>query len=601
MLNIKSNNLIHIVLVVMVALLAYWNSLDASFHFDDFHNISDNRIVKDLRYFLDTSTAKDLYMYDSLRNRYVGFLSFALNYRISGLDVRNLHVTNLTIHILNGVMVYFIVLLVFRTPFLDASRLRDCSGLIALFSALLFVSHPVQTQAVTYIVQRFASLAAMFYLLATVLYIAFRLDESRKRQYILYALVLLSTVLAMKTKQIAFTLPIAVSLCEFSFFKTSLRKRTLYLVPLFLTFLIIPLSMIDLDRPIDETMGELDDFPRTEEMSVYNYLLTEFRVVVTYLRLLVFPINQNLYYDYPIYHSLGNPQVLLSFISLLFIFLIGVFLYARSRITDHALRIVAFGIFWFFLALSVESSIIPLYPIYEHRLYLPSVGFIVASVSSIVMLSMGRASTQKAAVVFLVILTAAFTFAAQARNNIWMNERSLWEDVVKKSPHKARPRNNLCNAYIDEGMLEEGIEHCRKAIELDAEFFRAHNNLGKIYLSLGWKEEAISLFREALRLRPSYVMARCNLGAAYIDKGLYDMAIDELQTALEFDPRHAMSLLNLGTAYSKKGLLDEAIRQYQAAIIYRPGYKKAHGALGLAYMKKGLYQKAEEHRRKARE
>jgi tetratricopeptide (TPR) repeat protein len=591
----------HIILVVLVGLLAYWNSFDASFHFDDFHNIADNRIIKDLRYFLDTSEAEDFYMYDSLRNRYVGYLSFALNYRISGLDVRGFHITNLAIHILNGVMVYLLVILVFRTPFMEGSRLRDRSGLIAFFSALLFVSHPIQTQAVTYIVQRFASLTAMFYLLSTVSYIAFRLTESRKRRSILYVLALLSAVLAMKTKQIAFTLPIAVSLCEFSFFRTSLRKRALYLVPLFLTVLLIPLSVIDLDKPIGETMGELDEFPRTEEISVYDYLLTEFRVVVTYLRLLVLPINQNLYYDYPTYHSLVDPQVLLSFLLLMSLFLLGVLLYFRSRNTHNESRLVAFGIFWFFLALSVESSIIPLYPIYEHRLYLPSVGFIMACVSGVFMLSMGRARMQKAAMVFFIVLTAAFTLATHTRNNIWMNEISLWQDGVKKSPHKARTQNNLCNAYIDEGLLERGIEHCQKAIGLDPEFFRAHNNLGRAYLSLGLRDEAISLFREALRLRPYYVMAHCNLGAAYIDKGLYDMAIDELLKALELDPLHATSYLNLGIAYQEKGFLDEAIRQYQAAIKYRPGYKKAHLALEMAYMKKGRYQEDEEHMRKAME
>jgi tetratricopeptide (TPR) repeat protein len=174
----------------------------------------------------------------------------------------------------------------------------------------------------------------------------------------------------------------------------------------------------------------------------------------------------------------------------------------------------------------VESSIIPLNLIYEHRVYLPSAGLITALVSAVFLITMRSNKLRKAAIVFFIVLTAVFAFATHARNNIWRSEVSLWQDTAEKSPHISRPHNNLCNAYIDEGLLKRGIEHCLTAIELDPACFRAYNNLGRAYLSLGRKDEAINLLREALRIRPFFVMAHTNLGAAYINKGFYDMAID---------------------------------------------------------------------------
>jgi hypothetical protein len=361
MLNTKRGLLLNIVVIVLVGLLSYWNTFDASFHFDDFHNIVDNRIVKDLKYFLDTSKAKDLYMYDSLRNRYVGYLSFALNYRISGLGVSGYHKANLAVHVLNALLLYLFVILTFRTPHLAGSPLAAHSRTVALFSSLLFVSHPLQTQAVTYIVQRFVSLATFFYLASLILYVGWRLqiihtqnpeskinvgnNKSRNfdisslifnYKFLLYGSSVLCALLAMKTKEIAFTLPIAGALYEFSFFKGSLNRRALYLIPLLLTMLVVPLSVMDVDRPLSEIMS---DVPRTQDISGHDYLLTELRVVVSYLRLIVFPLGQNLDYDYPVFHSFFEPQVLLSFLFLLAHFALGIYLFYQSGITNRSSEI----------------------------------------------------------------------------------------------------------------------------------------------------------------------------------------------------------------------------------------------------------------------
>ena len=170
----------------------------------------------------------------------------------------------------------------------------------------------------------------MFYLLSLVTYIKSRLSTLPATRYTLYAVSLVSAILAMKTKEISFTLPVIVVLFEFMFFKGNIKKRMLYLLPLLLTMLIIPLSLIGTDKPIGELREAAQE---TEEIPRWSYLFTQFRVIVTYIRLLFFPINQNLDYDYPLHHSFFEPNVFLSFVFLLIILALGMYLSYSKRYT----------------------------------------------------------------------------------------------------------------------------------------------------------------------------------------------------------------------------------------------------------------------------
>ncbi|MDP3112121.1 MAG: hypothetical protein Q8M71_08475 [Thermodesulfovibrionales bacterium] len=371
--------LVHFFLIAIVGLLAYSNTFNVPFHFDDAPNIVENYKLRDLSNSWPPSGS-----------RWLGFLTFALNYYFGGLNTIGYHIVNLGIHILNAILVYWLVVLTFKTPYFlpPFNSLLTKGGYrgVALFSALIFVSHPIQTQAVTYIVQRFTSLATFFYLLSLVMYIKFRSQKSvsfgdppRREvsppthpspsrgegkgeggRYTLYAISLLSAILAMKTKEISFTLPVIITLYESMFFgnkqfvipvKTGIQdknemdsyfrrndrmesgyKRLLYLIPFLLTLPIIPLSLIGIDKPIGDIIGELRAASQeTEQISRNVYLLTQFRVIVTYIRLLFLPINQNLDYDYPLYHSFFNPEVFLSLLFLLLIFAFGIYLLYAKR------------------------------------------------------------------------------------------------------------------------------------------------------------------------------------------------------------------------------------------------------------------------------
>jgi tetratricopeptide (TPR) repeat protein len=574
---------LHLVLIAVLGLLAYSNTFDVPFQWDGkYHYLEPNPVIKDLSYFLNPSKAKEpleameyYNLYAIFENRLICFLTFALNYSLHGLDVRGYHAVNLAVHITNALLIYLLVILTLKTPLLENSRLKDYDGHIALFSAMLFVAHPVQTQAVTYICQRFTSLAAFFSLLSLLAYVKARISTLNIRRYVFYALALISILLAMKTKENVFTFPLIILLYEFMFFKGSTKRRFLYLLPLLLTMLIIPLSVIDFDKPFAKAVADATRTPT--EISRLDYLFTQFRVVVTYIRLLFIPVGQNADYDYPVFHSFFNPEVFLSFLLLCSILGLGIFLLHRSRVSDPGLRLLSFGVFWFFITLSVESGLILIIDvIFEHRMYLPSAGAFL-SITTWAFLLTGRAKSKELrafAISSFILMSLVFSYVAYARNAVWKSEITLWEDVVKKSPRKARGYYNLGFYFTSKGLTDKAAELFKIAIRLNPDFAEAHNWLGAIYISKGLFDEAIEHFRLAVRLKPSYIKGHNNLGAVYMDKGLTEKAIEHYKIAVKLKPDLIEAHYNLGLIYLKNGLADKARREFEIALQINPDYRK---------------------------
>jgi tetratricopeptide (TPR) repeat protein len=570
-----TNPLIVLLSLSLLTSLIYSNTFSASFQFDDINNIVENPQIKKFSSILLSG------------NRFVGYLSFALNYFFGGLNVFGYHLVNLLIHISNGFLVYALIIILFKTPKMQSSFFDQYrSRWIATAAALLFVSHPVQTQAVTYIVQRFASLAALFYLLAVVFYLKWRLAPTEtKGRFLWYAGAWLSTVLAMKTKEISFTLPFMLILVEAVFFESLTRKQWFAMIPFLLTLLIIPSS-----RQISRTGGiaEWEGFAlQTTSISRLDYFLTELRVIMTYLRLLIFPVHQNLDYDYPISHSLLEPNVLFSFIFLLSLFVLSLYLlFVRSRTPDSsrlgtASRLVAFGILWFFLTISIESSIIPIFHvIFEHRLYLPSVGmFLAGSVLISVLLDRWRGMST----LVIGVLVIIFSVATYQRNFIWKDGLSLWKDVVQKSPNKASVHYNLGAVYQGSNRLEEAIEEYLTALKLQPNYADAHVALGTVYGKQGRVDEENQEYLTALRLDPNNAEAHYHLGDAYQRQGFLEEAIQEYKTALTLNLNSFSVHYNMAMALQNLGRLAEAVEEYKAAIALDPDRTEAHNNLGNAY------------------
>jgi Tfp pilus assembly protein PilF len=481
-----------------------------------------------------------------------------------------------------------------ETPLLKESLLLKQGRSLALLTSLLFVSHPVQTGAITYITQRFASLATLFYLLSLIGYVKARLSGSPMAHRCLYALSLVSAVLAMKTKEIALTLPVIVAIWEFAFFKGTMRTRLRHLIPLLLTALIIPLEVISIHKPFNEMLNAIGSASRLQTtMSRLDYLLTQFPVILTYIRLIFLPVNQNLDYDFPVYHSFLIPRVYGSFVVLGAIFGFGLYLWRRSRNGEPGLKLIAIGIIWFFVTLSVESSLIPIVDvIFEHRLYLPSVGAFLAIAAAAVLLKQklefkGKAGGKTFFIIcaMIIILLAGATLK---RNTVWQDGFTLWADVIKKSPGKARGYNNLGNYFKEKGRYGEAIDLYRKALERDPKQLTACFNVGLIYFELRQFNNAADTFSRALEINPKASYIYNNRGNAYGELQQYGKAIQDYAQAIALHPYDADYYFNRGVTRMKIKQYGKAIADFSEAIALNPEHSSAFLQRGLTtYMLSG--------------
>jgi len=593
---------LHLLIIAVLGFLIYSNTLHAHFELDDDVYIIQNAAIKDLGYFLEPSRVMGLtdiainFRYAFI-TRIVGYFTFALNYYFHGLDVTGYHAVNILIHIINGILVYFLIRLIFQTPFFSEGGPEVHSSplltpnIFALCSALIFICHPVQTQAVTYITQRFASLATLFFLLSIISYMKSRLSGAAPARYGLYALSFLSAVAAMLVKEISFTLPVMIAVIEIFFFQGNPARRVLRLAPLALTMLVIPAALLTAQgsfsiAALSKSMKTLASGPA---LSRTDYLFTQFRVIATYIRLLFLPAGQNLDYDYPVYHSFSTPPVLFSFLFLLLIVSLGIYFLFRSKDggrRNRSLRIISLGIFWFFVTISVESSIIPIQDvIFEHRLYLPSVGFTAAFMGAVAMAvqRLKKRAASRAAAAAVAVAVLVLSGASYARNSVWKTNISLWQDVVKKSPSKARPHYNLAVAYTTQGRDDEAVREFQAAIRVNPRYFEARYNLAKAYTRQGRISDAIKEFQEAAEINPGDADVHYNLGLAYNRQGRVSEAIREYRFATALKPAYFRAHNNLANAYLSQGRIQEAITEYLAAIKIDPGYALVHYNLGLAY------------------
>lgn len=566
----------HCALIIILCFIAYSNTFFVPFQFDDPYRITSEPLVR-ARAFMELLAMP----------RGVGYITFALNYGLHGADVAGYHIVNLGVHVLNALLVYGLVVLSFRTPLLQRSSLRHRAGTIAFFSALLFAVHPIQTESVTYIVQRFASLAALFYLASLAAYIKSRLSglENRPKAIMLawYAAALVSAVLAMKTKEMAFTLPVVIALYELLFFEGTVKKRIVLLLPLVLTMMIIPLSLLGTATPLGQMINDVSEKTRVQtDMTRGAYLFTEFTVIVMYLRLLFLPYNQNLDYDYPLFQSFFTPVVVLSFLLLALIFGAGLYLLYRDRRAPGAGRLMAFGIFWFFITLSVESSVIPIVDlVFEHRLYLPSVGFFITCTTAL-FLGAARLKArwpQADRTVMGVLAAGVIVFAGltYARNIVWQSEVDLWENVIKQGPEKARGYNGLGLAYQHLSQYDKAIGGFSKAIALDPDYFTAYMNRGVIYGQTGVFDKALEDLDRAIALHPKFAEAYSNRGIVYAVTGQYGKALADFTEALALNAVLAETYYNRGKVYGKIGREAFARADFQKACDL--GYKNACSAL----------------------
>jgi tetratricopeptide (TPR) repeat protein len=569
-------NLFLFTVIICLGIFVYSNSFSGSFHFDDVPSITENFAIRNI------SNLQNVWNF--WPTRFITYLSIAFNYQIGGLKVFGYHVFNLTTHLLSALLLWWLVKITFYTPAIKKDFIASKSQPLAFLAALIFLLHPIQTQPVDYIIQRACLLAALFYIASLCLYAKARisLEEKQKIWTVYYIGSLTAAIISMFSKEMSISLPFMIFLYELYFFKNKVKFNRKYLIPFVALIAVIPLTMLA-TKTVD--IGELRRISENPSgISPGHYLLTQLRVIVTYIRLVFIPISQNLDYDYPVIKSLFQAPVILS-LSFLILILFATFKLLKKY------KLISFGIFWFFITLLPESSVIPIKDvIFEHRLYLPMAGFSIFFVSGLYYLF--RPKRFRLTLTTLSLLLIVYSSITYQRNKVWLDELSLWSDTVRKSPNKARPYNNQGLVYYQKGDLDKALSNYNKAIELDPNFAAAYNDAGLVYRTRKEFDQALYYFSKAIEKDPACGKAYNNRGVTYHNKGELDQALSDYNRAIELDPNLAEASNNIGLVYRSKGDLEQAIYYFTKAIEAGYAYAQAYNNRAVVYHTQGDFDKA---------
>lgn len=577
-----------IVLMAVFVFFIYAKTLTGDFFFDDRHNIRDNLNIRLTQ--LSPEGLIKAAIKSPIARRPVANISFALNYYFHGNNVVGFHVVNILIHIANGMLLYLLISLTLHMPALRDSH-RSYRW-VPFFAVFIWLVHPIQTQSVSYIVQRMNSMATLFYLLSLVLYVKARTTNTKHTRALWFAGVALSGLLALGSKEIAATLPFFIFIYEWYFFQDLsfawIKKRLPLIAGVMILLVIIALIYLGA-HPLEK----ISSMYATHDLTMAQRALSQFRVVLFYISLLLWPhpSRLNLDHDFQPSHALLDPATtLLGMIAIVF-FLVAAVLTAKKE------RLISFCILWYFGNLIIESSIIGLELVFEHRNYLPSMFVFFA----VVFLSFRHLKPKWLVPAVLSAVIVVFAFWTYERNDVWRSPILLWMDCIKKAPQNPRPYNNLGVALADRGHFREAADQYRRALQINPRYERAYTNLGRAVASQGNIGAAIELFNTALEINPGSYVAHNNLGIALALQGRHPEAIEHFSIALSIKPDYVTAHSNLGAALKHQGRLTEAAYHLRQALKINPLYAPAHNNLGMTLAALGRLDEAIAHFNKALE
>jgi len=598
-------------MVVGIAIV-YSNSLHGSFMFDDqqildrpnlhITDLSVHSLIGTMHF---TPDGKKIY-------RPLSHLTIGFNYFLGMDDPFGYHIFNIVIHILCSLAVYLFLQTLLSIPGIKPIFAAENKYTISIIATLLFALHPIQTNVATYIIQRMASLVALFYIISVTGYMQFRLGtlpenrQSKLKTYLSLFICLFSAVLAILSKENAVTLPVILLVLDYLLFYPITKKndcKKIRLIYIAIVFFIACVSAYFFPKYLIQSLSGY----QSRNFTLNERLLTEARIVFFYVYLLVIP-NQNvlnLNHDYSLSYSFINPpQTIISIIGI--IFLLILLFKIRKRY-----NLFSFVIAWYFVNLSIESTVIPLELVFEHRTYIPGVLIFFMVALGIVYVSK-KIKKEWVMLVFTSFLLILYGNGTYLRNYVFTTPISMWQDVVLKSPHLARAHSNLGRAYMENGDYLKAKKELEIAIKLDPKPIVPLNNLAKLYMNQFDRNDiALRLFRKAMGLEPESAYPCKGLGDVYykmknypkaehfytvavkrmrfLTSAINNLAITKIylnkkkealavfKYGIKLDPANAELNTNIAKLYSDLGLFDQAIKVLEAFLDknrkFKPGYE----------------------------
>ncbi len=566
--------------LVLVALAAYHNSFTGPFVFDDLPGIVENPSIRP-GWSLGGVLAPGLDGGLTVSGRPLVNLSLALNQSLGGESVRGYHLVNLFIHVLAGLTLFGLTRRTLLQPPLSA-RFGPAALPLAVVVVAAWLLHPLQTEAVTYVVQRAESLMALCYLLTLYCFVRAVESESssgglrppgsetavidRRYSKTWFVWSFLACLLGMASKEVMVSAPLIVLLYDRTFvvgsYREAWRRRGLYYSGLAATWLLLAWLVAG-------TTGRGGTAGFGTTVGAWPYLLTQCQAILHYLWLAVWPDPLVFDYGTATVGGLGEvwPQALLL-----------VALAAGTGVALVRRPVWGFAGAWFFLVLAPSSSVVPVasQTMAEHRMYLPLAMVVAVAVAGLYAW-LGRRS-----LVVCGALAVIWGGLTMQRNADYGSELGLWADTVAKRPANGRAHNNLGKALVAANRLDEAQLHYKEAIRLQPGVPEPHYNLGLALARRNRRGEAIHQYEEALRLQPSYAEAHNNLGNALLAGGRLEEATVHYEEAVRLKPGFAEAHSNLANVRLEQGRGGEALQQGEEAVRLDPRYAEAHYNLGNA-------------------
>jgi Tfp pilus assembly protein PilF len=576
-----------LLLLVGVGALAYADSFAGPFVFDDTRSIN-NEVIR-----------HPVESWRAVVSRYrpVVTVTVAANYALGEFDVRGYHVFNLVVHLLAGLTLYSVVRRTLLLPRMLATFGKSASVLAFAVSAIWLV-HPLQTESVTYVIQRAESLMGLFCLLT--LYCVVRGATAPERRAWWYAAAVLSCALGMGSKEVMVSAPLVVLLYDRIFLagsvRTLLRERWPLYVGLVATWVILLV-------PVQIALGIHPDLTGTggggvPGLTPWWYLLSQAAVILHYLRLVVWPHPLVLDYGWPAPETLGD--VVLPCILVLGLLLATAWaLWRRPEIGFLGAA--------FFLILAPTSSIMPIDDLaFEHRMYLPLAAVVVLAVVAAtfalealtVLFDWRRITRILVAGGTLASVLAVLVVLTLWRNQDYQSRVSIWRTVVTARPDNDRGHYNLAKALVGAGKIAEAGEEFRRTFEIKPDHADAHADLGLALAAGGDWKKAERHYREALRIQPNHPVAHNSLGSLLFKQGKVEEAMAHFEAALQTYPDYATAHFNLAQALVSQGQLEAAILHYEDALRIRPDLLQAPEILRA--IRQRLIEKAQQSKEKPR-
>jgi tetratricopeptide (TPR) repeat protein len=542
-----------IIFFILITIIIYTNSLFNPFIWDDLDLVYKNLLIRSFSNFRKIFVVDLFYKSGEIASsnfyRPIQNFSYMLDYHFFGLNPFGYHLSNIILHILNVILVYFLILFI--------TRKRSA----AFITGLLFAVHPVHTEAVTYISGRADLLVCLFMLLSITFFISYsRYRKSRKN--IFYLLSLFCFVLALLSKELAIIFPLVLLLYDFTFRKDIFSDLGVF-IKRYVVFILIDLIYIILRlTKLQFNLGE--GIYLTGHYSLYSRLIIFFHVFNIYFRILFLPLDLHMCRIFTLSLRILNPITFLCILSFLLSIVLLIYSYRKSK------NIIFFSGVWYLIMLVPQSGLF--YPINafmaDHFLYLPSIGFFL-----IIGFLLSRYCSRKILIIIVILIIGFYAPITVIRNYEWRNEEFFYKQIIERSPYCVDSYLNLGVYYRDRGLYKDAEKNFRKALSLKYNAHLAHYYLADVFVRMQRYDEAIEELNTILEILPGFKRAEIynNLGYIYQMKKDYNKAINNYRYSLEIKPEFDVARFNLVSIYLKQDQKEKTLSEFEKILGLKEG------------------------------